>query len=321
MGIKQRGGGLFFLWTLTLPLAGCSINRLAMRAVADALTAPGGGAVFTSDTDPKLVGDALPFAIKLYESLLAEQPGHRGLILTTGSLFVMYANAFVQAPADALPASRFQERQDGIERAKGLYIRGADMLLNGMEARYKGFAKASREGLEPYLAKTKKDDVPFLYWMAAGYLSAFSLDPLNAELGRRVPDLLAYIGRAYALDPDFNRGALDEFYSIAYASLPPGLGGNLERAAMHFKRALAKSGGTLAGPYVSYAQSAAVPAQDYGAFTACLEAALAVDVNADPANRLANTLAQEKARVLLARRGDYFFLNEDGELDREAYAE
>ena len=62
-----------------------------------------GNDVFTKDNDPDFVGDALPFAIKFYESLLASVPNHQGLRLRTGSLYVMYANAFLQTPADMMP--------------------------------------------------------------------------------------------------------------------------------------------------------------------------------------------------------------------------
>jgi hypothetical protein len=56
---------------VTLPSAvSCSLNRMAVRAVADALTSDGGSEVFTGDDDPELVGDALPFAVKMYESLI-----------------------------------------------------------------------------------------------------------------------------------------------------------------------------------------------------------------------------------------------------------
>ncbi|MDR2134259.1 MAG: TRAP transporter TatT component family protein, partial [Treponema sp.] len=59
-------------------VSACSINKLMMNTVADALTGEGSSGVFTGDSDPELVGDALPFAIKMYESLLAANPGHQG---------------------------------------------------------------------------------------------------------------------------------------------------------------------------------------------------------------------------------------------------
>jgi predicted anti-sigma-YlaC factor YlaD len=309
------------LIALVLSGSACSINRMATKAVADALTGSGASTVFTGDDDPRLVGDALPFAIKMYEALLDQSPDHRGLILTTGSLFVMYANAFVQGPAEFLPSIRYEERQTARERAKKLYIRGIGILRRGLERECPGITGAAPEDLGRYLKKAKKEDVPLLYWTAAGTISAFSLDPFDFSLGKEVPGCMAYIDRAYELDPDFNAGALDDFYVLAYASLPPAMGGDPSRVGLHFGRALEKSGGKLAGPYVSYAQAVALPSQDYDAFRSNLQRALELDVNADPANRLVNILAQRKARELLNRAGDYFFLTEDGELDAEAYEE
>jgi hypothetical protein len=74
----------------------CSLKKMAMNTVADTLAAPDGGTVFTGDNDPELVGDALPFAIKMYETIMASIPRHRGLRLRTGSIYIMYANAFLQ---------------------------------------------------------------------------------------------------------------------------------------------------------------------------------------------------------------------------------
>jgi predicted anti-sigma-YlaC factor YlaD len=298
-------------------LAGCSINRMAINAVSDTLTSGGSSSVFTGDPDPELVGDALPFAIKMYEALLANNPGHEGLILTTGSLFVMYANAFVQGPAEFLPVVRFEEREAGLERAQKLYIRGADLILSGLDKKYPGFlsALATESTLAPFFAKMKKDDVPFLYWAAAGCLSAFSLDPFDSALGRRVPGIMDCVDRAYELDPGFNSGALDDLYVIALSALPEAMGGDKNRAKGHFALALEKSGGKLAGPYVSYAQSIAVPAQDYDTFRKYLETALAIDPGADPSNRLVNIISQRKARNLLNSASNYFILEEEDTAD------
>jgi predicted anti-sigma-YlaC factor YlaD len=309
------------LIALVLSGSACSVNRMATRAAADALTGVGNSAVFTGDNDPQLVGDALPFAIKMYEALLDQAPDHHGLILTAGSLLVMYANAFVQGPAEFLPSIRYEERQTARERAKNLYVRGIGILRRGLEIKYPGITAAPVEDLAPYLKKAKKEDVPLLYWTAAGTLSAYSLDPFDFSLGKEVPNCMAYIDRAYELDPGFNSGALDDFYVLAYASLPPAAGGDPSRVEFHFERSLERSGGKLAGPYVSYAQVAALPSQDYAAFRSNLQKALDIDVDADPPNRLVNIISQRKARELLDRAGDYFFLNEEGELDTEAYQE
>ncbi|MDR1099236.1 MAG: TRAP transporter TatT component family protein [Treponema sp.] len=315
--MKSRFPCFPFIVPLALFLfSACSINKLAINAVSDALTAEGSGEVFTGDSDPRLVGDAIPFAIKMYEALLSSNPNHQGLILTTGSLFVMYANAFVQGPAELLPRIQYAERQAAMERAKKLYLRGAEILYGGLEKKYPGFREGSRgENFPQILAKLKKADVPALYWSAAGYLSAFSLNPFDMTLGVKIPELMVLVDRAYALDPDFNNGALDDLLVLAHASLPESMGGDKSRVETHFRRSLEKSLGRLAGPYVSYASAVLIPAQDYEAFKTCLETALALDPDADPANRLVNILAQRKARYLLDNAGLYFVDYDTGDWD------
>jgi len=285
----------------------CSINKLAMNMVANALTGEGSSDVFTGDSDPQLVGDAIPFAIKLYESLLSASPDHQGLILTTGSLFVMYANAFVQGPAELLPRSEFAERQEALARAKKLYLRGADLLYSGLCKKYSGFEGAAQSGTLPaVLAKMKKDDVPTLYWIAGGYLSAFSLNPFDMELGIRIPELIALIDRAYELNPDFNSGALDDFYVLFHASIPESMGGDKSKVETHYQRSLEKSKYLAASPYISYAQAVCIPAQDYVTFKENLDKALAIDPDEDAANRLVNVINQRKARYLLDNAELYF---------------
>jgi hypothetical protein len=120
--IKMKTIGRIFLCFVCLNLLmSCSINKMAINSVSNALTGSGSAEVFTGDSDPRLVGDALPFAIKMYEALLSQNPKHQGLLITTGSLFVMYANAYVQSPAEEMdPIDYYEERIESFDRAKKL---------------------------------------------------------------------------------------------------------------------------------------------------------------------------------------------------------
>jgi len=294
---------------MLLPLAAllclnCSVNTL----VANALTGEGSSAVFTGDSDPELVGDALPFAIKMYEALLDATPKHQGLMRVTGSLFVMYANAFVQGPAETLPQTEWQEREESLKRAKQLYLRGNAILYRALNQKYPGFnaAAAQEETLQTFLKKCKKEDAGLLYWAVAGGLAAFSLDIFDFDLAARIPEWKLMIQRAYELDPDFGGASLDEFLILFYGSLPELLGGNKELAKHHFQLALEKTGGNSAGAYISYAQSICVPIQDYDTFKDCLEKALAIDPDANVSTRLVTIISQRKARWMLDNAWNYF---------------
>ena len=111
--------------------------------------------------------------------------------------------------------------------------------------------------------------------------------------------------RALELDDGWERGAIHEAL-IAFDGMPNLLGGSAERAARHFGRAAALSEGQSAFAYVTMASSVSVPARDRSGFERNLKAALAIDVNRDPSVRLANLLAQKRARFLMSRAGTLF---------------
>jgi predicted anti-sigma-YlaC factor YlaD len=307
--MKKRIFLIFVAFTACgLVFTGCSINKMAMNAVANALSGSGSSDVFTGDSDPQLVGDAIPFAIKMYEVLLSSTPEHVGLLNTTGSIFVMYANAFVQGPTEMLPSDEWQKREEGMARAKRLYLRGYEYLYKALDTKFKGFRQANLEdgSLQAILQKCKKEDVGTLYWTVAGGLAAYSIDVLDFELSANIPKWSAMIHRAYELDPDYGGSALDEFFILFYGSLPALLGGDKDLAKVHFERALEKSGGNSASAYIAYAQSICISAQDYDTFKDYLEKALAINPDADTSTRLVTIIGQRKARWMLANAYLYF---------------
>jgi len=281
---------------------GCAINTL----VANALTGDGAAVVFTGDPDPELVRDALPFAIKMYEALLHNTPGHQGLMLTTGSLFIMYANAFVHGPADMLPFYEWQARETALARAKQLYLRGHRIILDALEGRHRGFAAAaqSEDTLRPFLRRFRSRDVPLLYWAVVSGLAAYSVNVFDFELAANIPKWHLMIERALELNPDF--AGLDEFLVLYFSSLPEMLGGDKERARHHFRRAMEKTGGTSTSALLSYAQSISVPEQDFYTFEEHLQRVLAINPDDNPGNRLVTILDQRRARWLLDNAYTFF---------------
>ena len=101
---------------LSLVVCSCSPSRMVTNMAANAI-AEGSGRSFASDDDPELVAEAMPFALKLQESLLEKSPRNEKLLLATGKGFVAYAHLFVREPADRLPKDDYQK----IERLRKRY--------------------------------------------------------------------------------------------------------------------------------------------------------------------------------------------------------
>jgi predicted anti-sigma-YlaC factor YlaD len=292
-------------------LPACSIKKLAMNQVANALTDQTSGTVFSGDNDPELVGDALPFAIKLYESLMTANPGHQGLKLKTGSLYIMYANAFLQTPALMLPESEFKMQEFNYKRAKNLYLRGRDIILAALEQKYRGFRQnLQNKKFAQALNATNKKDVPLLYWAGAGWLGAYAIAPFDMDLGMTMPAAAALMNRVLELEENYAAGAIHEFYILYYGSLPEYMGGSLQKARDHFKKAIAVSAGKSSTPYIALATTAAVKEQNFGEFQSLLKQALAIDPDFDPENRLLNILNHRKALWLIEHADDFFLETE-----------
>jgi predicted anti-sigma-YlaC factor YlaD len=310
--MKKRWLALCWLLPLVV-LSGCSLRKMALNQVGNALTTPSGGTVFTGDNDPELVGEALPFAIKMYESLAVSIPGHEGLQLRTGSLYIMYANAFLQTPALMMGEAEYQRQAFLYKRAKNLYLRGRDIILNMLERKHPGFLVAlNSDRRTQAIALCTVQDVDLLYWAGAGWLAAFAIDPFDMKIGLTLPRAAALMARVEQLDPNYNSGAIHDFYTLYYGSLPDYMGGDSVKARDHFEKAVAASSGKLTSPYLSLATTVAVKEQNVAEFKQLLQKVLAVDIEADPANRLINVLNQRKAGWLLAHIDDLFVEGGDG---------
>lgn len=292
------------LWALggalvaSVLLSGCSIRGLAVNALADSLAASGD--VFSSDEDPELIRDALPFALKTTETLLAEKPDHPGLLLSACKGFTQYAYGFVQAEAEQLEDDDYDAALEGYERALKMLLRGRDYCLHALDLRAPGIQR--RLEVEPgsALVGLGVEDVPLLFWTGASWGAAISLGKDRPEITVDLDAVRALVSQTMALDESFDSGSVHQVM-MTLESLPAAMGGSLERARRHFDRAIELSNGKRAGPFVSWAEGPSVAEQDREEFERLLERALAVDPDEVPSQRLANILAQRRARYLLGR--------------------
>ncbi len=297
---------------LVLATSGCSLRKMAVNTVAGALAESGD--VFASDEDPELIRDAMPFALKTMETLLAEAPKNPGLLLSACQGFVLYGAGFVELEADRLEATSYRRAKVQHERALKLALRGRGYCFRALDRRLPGAREALVRAPGEALAKARREHVPLLYWTAAAWGSAIAGGQDRPELVADLPAVRALLERALELDPGWDRGALhDAMMLLEFAEVQSGAG-SIERARTHYERSLELSGGTRAGTYVGWASTVSVQEQDRGEFERLLERALAIDPDREPGERLANLIQQDRARWLLGQ-ADELFLGDLDELD------
>jgi len=274
----------------------------AVNMVADTLAS--GGDVFTRDDDPELVGDAAPFALKLYESLLDSSPKNQKLLVATCAAATQYGVAFLEQRAIVLgpDAKHHDEVVHLRSRAFKMDMRGKGYCMRAMDLRFKGIEPKLLRDPQAALkdAKPQKKDVPLLYWMAASWGSAISLALDKPEISIDLPVVRALAETALALDESWNKGAIHEMM-ITLDGQSEMLGGSPEKARKHFERAVELQKGLSPGPYIALATTVVLAAQNRAEFEKLLNQAIAIDPEQDPSNRLVILVMQEKARALLAQ--------------------
>jgi predicted anti-sigma-YlaC factor YlaD len=288
-----------------LLLGGCSVKNYAISEIASTL-ADGSGSAFASETDIEFAGEAIPFSLKLIESLLAAQPDNPDLLAAASAGFTQYAYGWVEQPADFVSDDDFYAAQHGYERAVGFYQRAYAYGLRGLEVRYPGIGEELTRDPGAAVAQLEAGDVELAYWTAAGLGSAISLSRTDPEMLARLPVVEALAERVLALDSAWNLGAIHELMITLKTAGMGDWEANKTAAMAHYDEAVRLSAGASASPYVSLAEAVSIQDQDRDQFERLLQHALTIDAGAHPENGLAILIAQQRARWLLAQVDDLF---------------
>jgi hypothetical protein len=240
------------------------------------------------------------------EGLALELPEHVALRAAMARGFTQFAYGFVEADAQELPEG--DARRKAIDaRATRLLLRARDYGLEGLRLqRELTLEKLKSPARDQELQRAQKEDVELLYWTLAPWAASIALNKQNLDLIGDLPVIGAMLDRALQLDEAWDKGSLHEL-SLSFDPARPG-GTRRDKQDAHFKRALELSDGLRQSLFVSYAENVLLQAQDKANFEKQLNAVVQFNLDDPKARdiRLANVLAQRRARLLLSRVSDLF---------------
>jgi predicted anti-sigma-YlaC factor YlaD len=289
----------------------CSINKLAVKAVSNSF-GDSGITVFSSDEDPQLIKDSLPLILKLHELMIENDPENYQIKAAAGKLFTIYTNLFIQIPADMMDYTEWEKQAEFYNRAKKMYMRSCRYLKESIEIKYKTSIDLSDKNSITKI-KFTKDDVDTLYWAGGSIMSAVAIDLTDPAFVQFRNTGIAFMDKAYELDPDYNNGVLHEYFMMYCASITEGMGGGLEKAEYHYKKAIELSKGSRVTPYVNYAVFILTEKEpqneSIAEFKKLLNDVIAFDVDKYPEHRLENTVMKQKAKWLLNNIDNYFLVD------------
>ena len=246
-----------------------------------------------NNNDLALVGEGLPTYLLMVDGLIINWPDSEGLLLSGASLYSAYAGLYVT---------------DDQGRASKLTTKALDYALRGACARDGDFCEIRTLGvpeLETMLESATKGDVPALYVLGStwvGYIQQHSSDwNAIAELSR----VELIMKRVVELDEGYEYGQAHMYLGALNSILPASLGGQPDKARMHFEKAIELSAGRNLLAKTLYAERYARLVFEQELHDRLLEEVLAADPEVHGLT-LQNSYAQREARRLLDSSAEYF---------------
>ncbi len=241
----------------------------------------------------EIIREGTPAYLMLIDGLIEAYPDNKRLLIAGAEAYSSYTFAFVEEKDKDL--------------AKQMYKKGRDYGLRAL-SKNKKFRNAFNKSLNEFdkaLGSFGKKDVPALFWTANCWASFINLSQDSVEVLADLPKVVNIMKRVLALDEIFYYGGAHLFFAIYYTR-SHALGGDLNKAAFHFNRAFEISEGKFLMAYVLYARYYARQVFDKALFISTLKKVIEARADILPELRLANTLAKERAKILLSRVDDYF---------------
>lgn len=305
MKLKQiRSISGFVLSILMLLIISCSISKFTTRKLTDSL-AGSSGLTFASDDDPELIGDALPFTIKLYESLMEKDSTNAALYLATSKLLCLYSQYFVAASMDTI-SDPVQKKVIG-KRAKKLFLRAREYSLKSIDILKPGSKKAFLTGnIDSTLAMITQSDTNALFWTSVAWLGAIGSDKSDMSLAMGIKKPLTITRKLIEMNPTYYQGMAHELMGIVSVNIPKSLGGSTDTAAYYFSKAIQLSDSARVSAFVLYATNVASKTKNKELYISLLEKANNIPIDAYPQLRLQNSIFQQRARLLLKNVGEAF---------------
>ena len=271
-----------------LVLNGCaSLISSATARMADNLTT-----AMLNQTDLDTVREGAPAYLILIDGLIEGDPENTDLLLAGSKLYFSYTSAFID---DEERAKRLADKSLAYaETALCLEIPDFCMVLSDKLAIFK-----------QALDNTSIRDLPVIY----GYASALTIwiQANAADWGAiaKLPQLTVLFERCVELDETFDQGGAHVFLGVLGTKLPPSFGGKPEKGRAHFERAIEISQGKNLMIHVFMAESYARLVFNQALHDELLQTVLEQPAS-EPGFTLINTLAKQRAAVLLAESNDFF---------------
>ncbi len=284
-------------------MAGCNLVKFTADQTSEVLkvAAP----ALNMESDPEFARQAAPGQLKTVEGFYLASPSNKTLIRILAQGYCEYTFGFLDSDAEDLLMNNQVEQAEALQqRATRLYLR---CMNYGEKLLGKGWDAAIHGDLASFQKKVKAShNKEGLFFTALGLASAINLNRDDIDIVSYLPKAKMMFERVLELDEKFYNGGAHMALGMLYTGQGAAIGGNPVEGQKHFLRAIEITGGKFLMPKVLYAKNYGGIMNDRKLFHTTLVEVLNTDPAIWPDQRLANELAQIRARRYLAHEKELF---------------
>lgn len=284
----------------------CTPKKIASDITAQIMRS--GAPAFEMESDVEIAQDAGLTMIKMIEAFQYDNPSNKNLNTLLSRSYANYAQGFLEYQLLINRGINEEEYQKYLQRTKTFYDRGKQYGLRVLKTNG-SFKAALSKDLDTFAKSLKgfgRGAVPQLFWTAMNWGSLTNLSKDSPLAIAEFPKVEAIMQRVLDLDEHYFYSSPHLFFGYSYGSRPKMFGGDAEKSKAHFETAITAYQRKFLMGLVYYAEVYAVQTQNVGLFESLLSEVLEADAGALPEARLANELAQRKAKWLLMNKEKFF---------------
>jgi hypothetical protein len=301
-------------------LSACDLGKITVNTTSKVLWRA--QPALEQESDYELAARAIPGTLKTIEGFWYVDKTNPRLTMLLAKGYCQYGTGFVEDEWEVATLEKRLDRADYLSaRATKMFVRCTNYAVrllgkkwqpgSGTEAQEQGIF-ADFETVRRLVASTGKDQRDALMWAAIGLASTINQNKDSMTIVTQLPIAKMMLERVVELDDKHNykhktRRALPHMaLGMLYMAQSPALGGEPERGAKHFKRAMEITDNKFLLVRVLYARRYAVMMQDRKLFRDTLVDVLQTPPSIWPEERLANEIAHRRARRYLEHEKQWF---------------
>ena len=248
---------------------------------------------------------AIPISFKSHQKKIKNNAFNPAVYLSASKSLIQYSYGILMEKADRLMYADYYTAREYYIESLDFFITSRGYMVKALSLRHNDFESKMMIKAD---IDFNIDDVPYLYWLSGSMAGSIQASQGDPEYLIDLSNIRWLLENAITLDPSWEKGSLYAAMMSVYLNDLSGDKDSERKALEYFELADRAADGYNISIYVTLAESFAVSKQDKAYFLELINKALTIDISKDKDLKQANTVSKLRAKWLLTRVDELFYM-------------